>query len=559
MRPIVTLLRHTLRIRDTACDLSNASAVRAPPGFVSVQACAARSRAMSVHATPPAHPFKKQRLASADDGPDDDAAFNASASTSQAASGTSNTAAMDSTAGRAEAQAEPVASSSSASSSAAVAPQSQPQPQPQPPLPSAQRLSKPLPPELISSYDPANFPAELPQSTSVVNYRQGLFLAPMVRIGALPTRLLSLEYGADLVWGPEIIDRAIMGSERVVDQHTGAVHFIKDGKAVFSTHPIERPHIIFQLGCATPAWAYEAVKLVTEHDDVAGVDLNCGCPKNFSTTGGMGAGLLPRPDLLCDILRAMRRAAPPHVAVTCKLRLLPTEEATKALIRQICRTGAVDAITIHCRTKEMRPREKALLDRIGEVVDTVREETGGKMPVCHNGDSWDFAEAHTIMQASGVTSSMLARGAEKNPSCFRPGPQACSVDEVVPKWLKYAVCFDNAIGNTKYCLNVLDWHVARPKHMKRDQLLAIKEAVARAKTNEDMCRTDYYKDTIDVAKCKDEYETYVLGDLAAVLAQRRERGQVAGAVSSQSVPGAVERATVGSTEDITPTATAAAV
>lgn len=39
----------------------------------------------------------------------------------------------------------------------------------------------------------------------------------MVRIGTLPTRLLALEYGANLVWGPEIVDKAIIGSERVVD------------------------------------------------------------------------------------------------------------------------------------------------------------------------------------------------------------------------------------------------------------------------------------------------------------------------------------------------------
>jgi tRNA-dihydrouridine synthase 2 len=33
----------------------------------------------------------------------------------------------------------------------------------------------------------------------------------------VPTRLLALEYGADLVWGPEIVDKAIIGSTRVVD------------------------------------------------------------------------------------------------------------------------------------------------------------------------------------------------------------------------------------------------------------------------------------------------------------------------------------------------------
>lgn len=34
-----------------------------------------------------------------------------------------------------------------------------------------------------------------------VDYRGKLVLAPMVRSGELPSRLLALHYGADLVWG----------------------------------------------------------------------------------------------------------------------------------------------------------------------------------------------------------------------------------------------------------------------------------------------------------------------------------------------------------------------
>lgn len=34
----------------------------------------------------------------------------------------------------------------------------------------------------------------------------------------VPTRLFALKYGASLVWGPEIVDKAILHSERVVDR-----------------------------------------------------------------------------------------------------------------------------------------------------------------------------------------------------------------------------------------------------------------------------------------------------------------------------------------------------
>lgn len=34
----------------------------------------------------------------------------------------------------------------------------------------------------------------------------------------VPTRLFALKYGADLVWGPEMVDKAILNAERVVDR-----------------------------------------------------------------------------------------------------------------------------------------------------------------------------------------------------------------------------------------------------------------------------------------------------------------------------------------------------
>ncbi len=309
----------------------------------------------------------------------------------------------------------------------------------------------------------------MPKSTSPLNFTKGLWLAPMVRIGTLPTRLVSLQYGADLVWGPEIVDRAIIGTERVVDERTGLISYLRNDnhvaspsainnesaeRSIFWTHPIEKPYLIYQIGSATPSLAYAAVKHVAQ--DVAGVDLNCGCPKPFSTHGGMGSNLLSTPDVLCDILIAMRKAAPAHVSVTCKIRLLPTQEETFALVRKILATGAIDAITVHCRTKEMRPREKALSSRLIEVAQLIQEESKGTVPVAVNGDCWDPSESQRIMDLTGVKAAMLARGAEANPSVFRRDGPPMSVQNVVgPQFVRYALALNNPFGNAKYCLNAM--------------------------------------------------------------------------------------------------------
>lgn len=35
--------------------------------------------------------------------------------------------------------------------------------------------------------------------------------------------------------------------------------------------------------------------------DVAAIDINMGCPKSFSVSGGMGAALLTKPELIHDV------------------------------------------------------------------------------------------------------------------------------------------------------------------------------------------------------------------------------------------------------------------
>ncbi|OLP93489.1 tRNA-dihydrouridine(20) synthase [NAD(P)+] [Symbiodinium microadriaticum] len=72
---------------------------------------------------------------------------------------------------------------------------------------------------------------EEPQGQGLGPERSGRFkgvevLAPMVKGGTLPLRLESLRYGADLVWGEEIIDRKIIGAVRTENSAFGVVEFV---------------------------------------------------------------------------------------------------------------------------------------------------------------------------------------------------------------------------------------------------------------------------------------------------------------------------------------------
>lgn len=179
---------------------------------------------------------------------------------------------------------------------------------------------------------------------------------------------------------------------------------------------MERPHVIYQIGSSTPELAVEAAKTIEQ--DVAGIDLNCGCPKHFSVHAGMGAALLTNPDNLVAILNALCEALP-HKSISCKIRMLSTQEDTIKLIERICSTP-IKAITIHCRTKSMRPSEAAQHDRLIEIREAIEKLRPDVAVVC-NGDGTNYEQAQHIMKKTGVNAVMIARGAEANPTCFSKG------------------------------------------------------------------------------------------------------------------------------------------
>ena len=50
-----------------------------------------------------------------------------------------------------------------------------------------------------------------------LSYSNKVILAPMVRMGTLPLRLLSLQYGADIVYTEELVDKKMNRTKRVVN------------------------------------------------------------------------------------------------------------------------------------------------------------------------------------------------------------------------------------------------------------------------------------------------------------------------------------------------------
>ncbi|MCJ1232893.1 hypothetical protein MMC14_000847 [Varicellaria rhodocarpa] len=300
-----------------------------------------------------------------------------------------------------------------------------------------------------------------------VDYRGKIVLAPMVRSGELPSRLLALKYGADLVWGPETVDRAIIGSTRKVNPITSTIDFTRfpsngsresplnqKESVIYRLHPArEHGRLIYQIGTASPVLAVEAAKMVAS--DVAGIDVNAGCPKPFSTSGGMGAALLQTPELLASILEALVKEIGEiyEIGISVKIRLLETPEKTEALVRKLCGTG-ITGLTVHCRTTPMRPRERAIREQLRMIGNICREQG---VACLMNGDVTNRDEAIKLAEEYGVNGGMIATAAESNSSCFRTLEEGGLLpwQEVVHEYMKIALEVDNRWGNTKFLLSQL--------------------------------------------------------------------------------------------------------
>ncbi|PNX99614.1 tRNA-dihydrouridine synthase [Trifolium pratense] len=99
-------------------------------------------------------------------------------------------------------------------------------------------------------------------------------------------------------------------------------------------------------------------------NDVAAIDINMGCPRAFSLSGGMGAAL--------------------------------------ELARRIEKTG-VDAIAVHGRYVLDRPRDPAKWSGIADVVSAL------SIPVIANGDVFEYDDFQRIKSATGGFGSKTPR------------------------------------------------------------------------------------------------------------------------------------------------------
>ena len=143
------------------------------------------------------------------------------------------------------------------------------------------------------------------------------------------------------------------------------------------------------------------------------IDLNFGCPAKIVNQHRGGAALLDEPELVHQIVAAVRKAVPSTIPVSAKMRL-GVNDRSKMLDNALAiESAGASWLTVHARTKADGYRPPAHWHELA----TIRRHV--TLPVIANGDIDSLATAEQCRLDSHCTDIMIGRGAVIRPQLVR--------------------------------------------------------------------------------------------------------------------------------------------
>jgi tRNA-dihydrouridine synthase B len=160
----------------------------------------------------------------------------------------------------------------------------------------------------------------------------------------------------------------------------------------------------------------EIVHLVRTVDEllqheVAGIDLNLGCPAPKVYRKNVGGGLLRDPDRVAEILGALRAAVPG--LFTVKMRIGFDDTAHFERLLDLMNEHRVDLLSVHGRTVKELYRSEVHYEYIARAASRCR------CPVLANGNILSVERAEGVLADTQAAGVMIGRHAIRNPWIFR--------------------------------------------------------------------------------------------------------------------------------------------
>ncbi len=144
--------------------------------------------------------------------------------------------------------------------------------------------------------------------------------------------------------------------------------------------------------------------------DVAGIDLNMGCPAPTVYKKHCGGGLLRDPEKVDRILGTLRETIPG--LFTVKMRIGFEDTANFDTILDLINKHQIDLLSVHGRTVKEMYRSQVHYDCIKVAVERA------DCPVLANGDVSSAVRSREIVDYTGAAGVMIGRHAIRNPWIF---------------------------------------------------------------------------------------------------------------------------------------------
>lgn len=139
------------------------------------------------------------------------------------------------------------------------------------------------------------------------------------------------------------------------------------------------------------------------------IDLNFGCPAKTVNKHKGGAILLDEPDVVYQLVKAVRDAVPKHIPVSAKMRLGYLDEHHTLDNAYAIENAGADWLTVHARTKADGYTPPAYWEKIYPIQEAL------KINVIANGEIWNNQHAKNCLLQSGCQDLMIGRGAVTTP------------------------------------------------------------------------------------------------------------------------------------------------
>ena len=184
--------------------------------------------------------------------------------------------------------------------------------------------------------------------------------------------------------------------------HTYCPELLTNGKTAAGT-PV---HVQF-LGNNPDMLAANAAKVAAM--GAPAIDMNFGCPAKTVNRHRGGSVLLDEPEVVYELVKAVRDAVPAHIPVSAKMRLGYMDRNFMLENAHAIEDAGAAWVTVHARTKADGYTPPAFWDQLRPIREAL------KINVIANGEIWNNADAKQCQLESGCEDLMIGRGADTTP------------------------------------------------------------------------------------------------------------------------------------------------